>query len=402
MNNSENSKRLLLLTNIISPYRIPFLNSLSNTEGINLKVLYVAEQEEDRRWETYVHEIEYSMEVLRGLHIPMRERTIHFNHGIQQRIVSFCPDTVIIGTDILSTPASWVALLSAVRLRSKVIRFEGQHFYTASRSRIKRFLYSIFYMYCDAFFVYSILSKQYLESLGVDGEKVTVGYNVGDTDLFQKHVQNFANSSGFDEYRKQYPSVMFLFIGTLDQNKNILALLEAFRTLRFSDAGLFVLGDGQQRQQVIDFCSNNPNLNVFYEGFKQKGDIIRYFALSDIFVLPTFSDRASIVLSEALWSGLFTIGSKFDGSSCNFIRPGMNGQIVDPTKPNQLSDALTQAYYLKRRNAIIKSDIRKTMAEYTVQRYAQRLVDMVCARALPGGAKTDQFTYTRKGKISSF
>lgn len=237
-----NRKRVLFLTNIYSPYRITFFNCLAKHREIELKVCYVAEQESNRRWKTYKNEIQYSTLTLSGFHLSLKNRTIHINVGIKRIIEDFQPHSVVIGTDILSSPVSWFAASTARRCGSKVIRFEGKHLFTSVPSRLKNFLYMTFYNRCHAFFVYSHLTKEYLKGLGVAGNTITVGYNVGDTEYFRRSVTDYESSVKHFVERQNYPPVMFLFSGMLSQGKNILGLLNALHALALKDAGIFEIG----------------------------------------------------------------------------------------------------------------------------------------------------------------
>ncbi|MDY0040777.1 MAG: glycosyltransferase family 4 protein [Desulforhabdus sp.] len=370
-------RRILFITNIISPYRIPFLNALSDADGIELEVVYVAEQEKNRQWKTYKDEIIYSYEVLEGVHLSTGNRTVHLNYGLSHLVSQFKPDVVIIGTDILSTPASWIALYSARQVGAKVLRFEGQHAYTTNPGGIKSFLYRRFYNHCDHFFVYSRLTKAYLQGLGIDAAKITIGYNVGDTEFVSREVEAYISSPYYESDRERYPDVLFLFSGRLTIRKNILGLLTVFQDLALPDAGLIILGTGELADAVVEFIERHNLTTVLYEGFKQKSEVIRYLALCDVFVLPSFSDPASIVLSEALFSGLYTVASSYDGSAVNFIIEGQNGVIVDPRNHTELRKALVTCYILKKSGGLNKERIRATMAEFCVQSYSQRLEKLI-------------------------
>jgi glycosyltransferase involved in cell wall biosynthesis len=358
--------RTVLLTNIISPYRIPFFNLLSRSKDIELKVFYVAKQELNR-----------SFDILSGFHLHLVNRTIHLNHGMTMRLYKFRPNVVIIGTDVLSTPISWFVLLYAKSRNIKIIRYESQHQYVVSKQGIKSFLYRKFYSFVDSFFVYSRLTKDYLIALGIEPRRITVGFNVGDTDFFSKNTRKYQSSEEYVRERARYPEVMFLFAGRLTKKKNIIGLLEVLKKYDYSDIGLFILGDGSLRNYTLNKYINFKNIKVFIEGFQQKNECIKYFSLADIFVSPTFLDRASIVTSEALFSGLFTIGSKYDGSSENFIRDGENGLIIDPLDRQEFEKAISQAYRMKKENRIDKDKIRTTMGEFTTVKYAKKLENLI-------------------------
>jgi len=120
-------------------------------------------------------------------------------------------------------------------------------------------------------------------------------------------------------------------------------------------------------------------VRVVYLGYLQSTELARYYALSDIFVMPTLMDSASIALSEALHSGLFSVASTRDGSSSNFICEGVNGFVVDPTDEKALIAAIRRAIHVVREEpeADRKARILASVADYTIERYAERLVNVV-------------------------
>ena len=95
--------------------------------------------------------------------------------------------------------------------------------------------------------------------------------------------------------------------------------------------------------------------------------------------MPTLMDSASIALSEALHSGLFSVASTRDGSSSNFICEGVNGFVVDPTDEKALIAAIRRATHVVREEpeAARKARILASVADYTIERYAERLVNVV-------------------------
>lgn len=367
--------KVAFLTNIIAPYRVSFFNHLEDYNKIDLKIFYCAEQEKNRSWKTYFDEIKYKCEILKDIHISTKKRTIHINYGLFSKLVRFKPDVLVIGTDILSTTASWFALIYAKINGIKVIRYEGSHKYTVTN--IKKLLYRFYYQFFDGFFIYSILTKEFLISLGIPSLKIAVGYNVGDTSYFSKKIKEYLDSGEYSKERAKFPEVLFLFVGRLCDEKNILGLLNILSCYDWEDAGLFILGDGPLRKEVSNIARRFKKIKIYYEGFRHKDECIRYFCLSDIFILPTLLDPASIVLSEALISGNFVIGSKYDGSSHNFIINGENGFIIDPLNESEFKNAVYNAYMLCKNKKIDKEKIKFTMKNYTIGLYAERFFNIL-------------------------
>ncbi len=101
--------RVALLTEIISPYRIPVFNALARQKGIELHVVFLAETDPtQRRWLVYKDEIEFSYEVLPAWRRRWGARHILLNRGLWQALQRFRPDSILCGG--YNYPAFWEAL----------------------------------------------------------------------------------------------------------------------------------------------------------------------------------------------------------------------------------------------------------------------------------------------------
>jgi UDP-glucose:(heptosyl)LPS alpha-1,3-glucosyltransferase len=70
-------------------------------------------------------------------------------------------------------------------------------------------------------------------------------------------------------------------------------------------------------------------------------DPVPFYAAADVYVQPTFYDPCSLVVLEALASGLPTITSRFNGAG-ELITPGIEGSIVnDPADDRELAEHLS-------------------------------------------------------------
>lgn len=377
--------RLLAVSNIIAPYRVAFFNELNRHADIALHVAYLARSEPNRSWVVKEADIHYSYSIFPGLHLNLRrDKTLHFNSGVCKLFDQFMPDVFFLGTDMLGSCASWQAWHLARRLCIPIIRYEARHaFAHAAENPVKKRIYGYFIQRMDWYFVYSHLTKTYLvDKYGIQPEKITVGFNVGDSRIFLNKVRAIRESPECRRERLRLPTVMMLFVGHLNTAKNILSVLHACEEIESaidSTVGLFIAGDGPLREHVLAATTKLKRVRVFYLGYLQSIELARYYALSDIFVLPTLMDSASIALSEALHSGLFAIASDRDGSSGNFICEGVNGFVVDPTDEIALSSRMRRAIDVVRGEPEEerKARILASVADYTIERYAERLVCLV-------------------------
>ena len=103
------SRRIVVLTEIISPYRIPVLNALAQQEGLDLHVIFLAETDAAlRRWRVYKDEIRFSYQVLPSWRWRVGKRGVLLNRGLRRALNAADPQVVLCGG--YNYPASWAAL----------------------------------------------------------------------------------------------------------------------------------------------------------------------------------------------------------------------------------------------------------------------------------------------------
>ena len=112
-------------------------------------------------------------------------------------------------------------------------------------------------------------------------------------------------------------------------------------------------------------------LNI--EGFIHGSEVEKYYSQNDIFILPTNHDRASISVSEALFSGLFVIGSIYDGSAVNFIKDRINGLIINPDNCDSIENAISWSIKAYNKGLFDRNQIIKMMDNFSISKYSERL-----------------------------
>jgi glycosyltransferase involved in cell wall biosynthesis len=135
------------------------------------------------------------------------------------------------------------------------------------------------------------------------------------------------------------PRPVLLFVGQLIPRKGVQYLLEAAAILRRQGKSfsIWIIGDGPQRKE-IEQRIHDLNLQdvVWLFGSVPYEQVGIFYDTSDIFVLPTLSDYRSVAVMEAATYGKPILDSKYDGGAYEFVRPGENGFIFDPRKPDEL------------------------------------------------------------------
>src|SRR5439155_20329956 len=106
--------RLVILTEIISPYRVPVFNALAKHRDIDLLVIFLADNDPTlRRWLVYKHEIGFSYEVLPSWRTRLGKYNVLLNRGLDAALRRAAPEAIICGG--YNYLASWECLRWAKR-----------------------------------------------------------------------------------------------------------------------------------------------------------------------------------------------------------------------------------------------------------------------------------------------
>ena len=83
------SWRLVILSEIIAPYRIPVFNALARHEGIDLHVIFLAESDPELRdWLVYKDEIHFSYQVLPSWRQRFAGHNLLLNRGLKAALAA--------------------------------------------------------------------------------------------------------------------------------------------------------------------------------------------------------------------------------------------------------------------------------------------------------------------------
>lgn len=106
-----------------------------------------------------------------------------------------------------------------------------------------------------------------------------------------------------------------LFVGNINETKNILFLIELmFELKHYSDMQLTIIGDGPKLEDYKSISDKYKLNNIRFIGSIPKNETERYYKNSHIFVFPSLREGAPTVLLEAMCYGLPVIAFKMNGA----------------------------------------------------------------------------------------
>lgn len=337
----------------------------------SLLVVQIASIEKSRKdlgdLDTSIHQYPYKL-LHDGLleDVSLKQRI----KGILNAIREFKPNVVNL-TGYYDV-ASWTILLYCKLNGIKTILSNESTASDHRRNNIKEFIKGLIIKQFDGYFNFGTLSENYILSLGISPEKMLVKRNCVDNkalkEIYLKHK--------VDRIEQQkllnLASKNFIFVGRLIDYKNLFLFLEAFQLAKQTsdeDWGVIILGDGELKTELRQFVLNKNIPNISFQQGVSWEKVPKYLALSDVLVLPSYSEPWGLVVNEAMACGLPVIVSQKCGCAIDLVKNKKNGFTFNPNNQQELL-----AYLLKFMNKEVDSKQMGDVSEQIIQDYSSKNV----------------------------
>jgi len=339
------SRRLVILTEIISPYRIPLFNELAKRRDIEPHVIFLAETDPDlRQWQVYKDEIRFSYQVLPSWRKPIGPYNLVLNRGLGRALRKAAPDVILCGG--YNYVASWQALLWARAHDRRFLLWSESNQQDMRRGHaLIELLKDEFLDRCSGFVVPGKSAGDYLRSRKINDDQIFIAPNAVDNGLFAAAAAEARRDAVKFRSGLGLPERYLLFVGRLVKEKGVFELLSAYASLEESlrgQVGLVFVGDGAARARLQDLAASISPGVVIFAGFAQREQLGAYYALAEMLVLPTYSDTWGLVVNEAMACGLPVIVSRAAGCTADLVKENWNGVLVLPRDVAGLTLALEE------------------------------------------------------------
>ncbi len=312
-------KSLVLITNVLTPYRIPLYNFLHKEltkQNITLKILLSAPTYKFRKWSIDTSKIQFELQYLNNFNASVNEKT-HFSYlKVWKYIIKQKPNYIIIGGFNI---ALIIAIILRLFLKYQIIVWSGTVNNTnRSESYIKLYIRKALAFFVQKFIVYGTLAERYIISLKKNAQ-VFKAYNSIDNNIFY--------NSNID---LQCEKLQLLYVGNFTKGKRVEKLIEFANELKSRNIlfNLKLIGDGPTKNSIQNLI-NELNLNgeISVLPFMQQSEVISYYHQSHVFLFASNYDVWGLVLNEAMAAGLLVIASPFSGATKDLIQHKETGLI---------------------------------------------------------------------------
>lgn len=193
----------------------------------------------------------------------------------------------------------------------------------------------------DQYIAVSEANARYLvEIKGLPAKKITVIHNGCDLRRFSPNrppPNGLKQSLGFSE-----GDPVLLVVGRLEPQKGHKVLLEALAAVRqqFPHVRLVCVGEGALRSELETLTHTLALSNsVRFVGYQP--NVVDWYALADLSILPSFFEGLPIVAIESLAAGCPMVATSVDGTP-EVIAHGKTGLTVPPGDSRSLARAICQ------------------------------------------------------------
>ena len=194
---------------------------------------------------------------------------------------------------------------------------------------------------------------------------------------FQKEGKTLANPILIEKKQNSNSEGNYiLFVGRLVPEKGILTLLKAFQNIakQFPNEKLWIVGDGNQIEELQIFIENNELKNVSFLGNKSREELLEIYANSKFSVVPSeYLEAYGNVILESLAIGKTVITSDLVG-----IKEEIEQNKVGLTYSFKNQEALEEKMVELLSNSGLKSELENNIPNYLVNKtFAKHFSDLV-------------------------
>lgn len=195
---------------------------------------------------------------------------------------------------------------------------------------------------------------------------------------FQKEGKTLSNPILIEQNRNSVSEGNYiLFVGRLVPEKGVLTLLKAFQNIskRFPNEQLWIVGDGNQLEELQNFAKNNELKNVSFLGNKSREELQEIYANSKFLVVPSeYLEAYGNVILESLAFGKTVITSDLVGIK-NEIEKQNVGLTYSYQNPKELENKIIELLS----NSNLKTELEKNIPSYLATKtFSKHFEDLAC------------------------
>lgn len=353
--------KILYANPIFLDYRIPYYKRLIELFDNNFYVMYSPLRYKGR-YDTLLKKIplylgknaiEYKDEKLYDVathsfkKYTVGSKHIPFPHNLYKTIKNIKPDIIISEGFFQWTP--WIILFKLILRYKLYIGYERTCHTERNANWLQIWDRKISNWFIDGYLVNGIETKKYLESLNISSNKIHIGGMSADSEGLRLSIRQFPPKDKLifhQRFKRNENGLIFLFTGRMIKLKGVDHLLIAWQEhiKKYPYDSLVLVGNGDLLTPLRKQYENNES--IYFEGYVEYDNIYKYYAIADVYILPTIEDNWSLVIPEAMSCGLPVATSIYNGCHSELVKDGINGFTFDTFKHETIISTLEKFHHV--------------------------------------------------------
>lgn len=292
----------------------------------------------DHVYDTYSHKWDEMPDIEKGKRIP-------FTLGLIRAVRKIRPDVLITEGFFQWTP---LVVLYGILFKKPVYIGYERTLWTERNTKWWKTLHrKLTDKFVRGYLVNGSETKKYLQSIGIEEEKIHIGGMSADSSGLLKGISQMSVQEK-DELRNKIhkrAGILYLFSGQIVERKGVRYLLDAWvkHVVKYPNDTLVLVGDGNQFDELRQKFAKEKS--IVFEGKVDYIQIHQYYAIADVFILPTIEDNWSLVVPEAMACGLPIATSVYNGCHPELVHKDVNGITFDTFNQENIIEALDYFHY---------------------------------------------------------
>ena len=211
---------------------------------------------------------------------------------------------------------------------------------SASTQQLTYQLYAPSLARFDKVIVFSEIQADVLNKLGVKEKRIEIIPNGVDTSLWTPKAEKSIESEEREVQKKLGNKRVFLYMGRIATEKNVEALLKAWKQINTNGCQLVLVGDGPLRPTLENNFLSTDECAIRWWGYE--ADLKTRLALlrcTEVFILPSLVEGLSIALLEAMATGTACIATDA-GADGEVLKDGAGITLSTESVTSQLKTLL--------------------------------------------------------------
>lgn len=171
-----------------------------------------------------------------------------------------------------------------------------------------------------------------------------------------------------------------LFVGRLVTQKGVACLMKIMLNLKKKiNFKLTIVGDGPKRKFMEKFCQRHELFsNCTFLGKVNHEEMINLYSKSDILLAPSISEGMSLVVLEAVFSGLFVITTNVSGMNEIIKNEEIGKIVISPINENFTNEVIHYLNNIKLSKINVNNVPRIKLIElYKWSKITEKYVDII-------------------------